>query len=210
MKFELSNYFSPFELFSALIPGGVGAFIIWTLLQNSGLGNNLPALTETTGLLLFGVASLILGYAVQPPAHLLNIAYDRTYRAYRRRKGDPYLEFAKQRAVKDNPIILETGSVYEWAKTRLQAVDPQAEKHIGNIQGISKMFRGLCFFAIIGAAAAVILGQWQMALLLLVLAGLFFLVFCERRWTASSYVYQRLKELETDKVKTKRKKQKAS
>jgi hypothetical protein len=203
MDFKLSDYFSPFEFFSAIVPGGIGTFILWTLLQNSSLVNKLPSLSGTPAWIAFVVISFILGYVIQPPAHILNIAYDNTYRAYHRRKGDPYLDFAKAQLAKESPVLLETNSVYEWAKTKVQAKDPLADKHIGTMQGISKMFRSLCLFVIVGMIVALVLGQWIIGLGLLGMAGLFFYIFCERRWATSMYVYQRLRELESKNKKAK-------
>jgi hypothetical protein len=192
MGYKPSDFFiGSFEFFSVIIPGAIGTYILWFLFKDTQLSSAFPIPAGTAAWIAFAVTSFILGYAVQPPSHILNRLYDYTYRRYQRRKGDPLLDFATSKAKLAIPNITKTGSVYEWTRVEVLAKDPSIKDDVEKTQGVSKLFRSLCFFVLIGVLGAFWLKQWSIGGVLLVAAVVFFLIFCERRWSASSLVYQR-------------------
>lgn len=186
------------DLFGVLVPGAVGAAVLGLLFRSSQFAPTFMNLSTTAQWAAFGVASLVLGYLAYPPSHLFNKAYNLTYRRWKRAKGDALLEFAAHEAEKRVPDIRETGSVYEWAKTRVEAKDKSISREIGRIQGFSKMFRSLSLYLLIGVVAFGIQQEWEFCLASFIGLLLCFLVFCERRWAATTLVYQRFMDLEEE------------
>jgi hypothetical protein len=129
------------EFFSVIVPGSVGAWLASQLLRGSEWESQFRALSAAAQWAVFLVAALFLGFLLHPPAHVLNVVYDRTYRRWKRAKSDPLLQFARAEAEKRVPGISTSGSVYEWAKTRVESKDRNVAREVQFIQGISKMFR---------------------------------------------------------------------
>jgi len=192
MSYKPKDFFlGPFEFFSALIPGVIGVLLLWFIFDKSQIHEFILSKPDAVKWIAFAVASLVLGYALHPPSHILNKLYNYTYRAYRRRKGDTYYEFAKEKALEENPNILKTGSVYEWAKEKVEFKEPSLMDRVGMIQGISKLFRSLCLFILIAIILTMLKASWELLSYLLVAFIVFFLVYSERRWHATCYVYRR-------------------
>ena len=182
------------EVFSALVPGGIALYALrWAGVSSGVLDASWPS--QALDWVVFIVGSLVLGYLAHPPAHVLNIVYDSTYRRWRRRGGDPLLDYARRAAARS---IGPKDSVYAWAKSEVAAASERDELRINQIEGISKMFRTLTFLAIVSAIISVILQAWPIAGALGMAAVMSFLVFSERRFAATKEVYQCLRRVESE------------
>jgi len=200
MAFEPGKWFiSGLEFFGVLVPGAVALYIL--LFTGRAVGIMLgidpewPKTTLDTAIFL-GI-SFIIGQLLHPPAHVLNVLYDWTYRVWHRRKGDPLLERVRKLAGAD---VGPTGSYYAWAKSEVAAVDAKQAAKIDLYEGISKMFRTLAFLALLATIVVpaariggiviptVEVSVWSAGWF--VFAVLSFLVFCERRFASTQEAYQ--------------------
>jgi hypothetical protein len=178
------------------VPGAIVTYVALKFSPGTPLEEHIKLIGGgAEGWAVFAVVSLVIGYAIQPPSHILNWVYDHTYRARRRQQVDHLYEFATARATKSIPNILETGSVYAWAELDVRSRDPTAGQSVDLIQGVSKLFRSLALICLVGFAVALYKGAWMFAIILALLTVIFFLVYAERRWNATYFVYQRFKAL---------------
>jgi hypothetical protein len=180
------------QFLSALLPGGVVLFGLVFVL--GALGVSVPILLPegTVKWIVYGIASLLVGYLLQVPARWLDPVYDRTYARMRRRNGDPLLDYAKREA---EPYIGKHGSVYGWARGKVHVEDPRLIADVDFIEGISKLFRTLSFSAFISALLGLMTGRSIAALTFLIFAILSFFVFSERRFAATGTLYQYVRHL---------------
>lgn len=141
------------------------------------------------------------GYLVHPPAHVLNRLYDHTYRARRRREGDPLSEYAIGIARSEGG---PNASAYAWAKSELLEKSPSTITLVDRIEGISKGFRTISFVSLVLGILFGILKQWSWAASLLAVGVLSFFVFSERRYAASAHLYQTLRRTREESTPPKR------
>jgi len=193
LQFDPSKFFvGALEFFGALLPGAIILYVGRFVAISAGMIENGTWPNKTIDWVLFVVGSLVLGYLAQPPAHVLNKLYDRTYRARKRWQGDPLLAYARQEA---ESHVGPEDSVYVWAKSEVGYASAQQLARIDRIEGISKMFRTLAFLAIIGAALSLVVGEWLWASILCGVSVLSFFVFAERRFASAKEVYQSLRRI---------------
>lgn len=194
MSFDPQKWFmSALLFFGVLVPGTVAVAILAELARRWGA--TLPAgwpPASTFDWTTFLVAGFIVGYLAHPPSHVLNLLYNRTYRAWRRPTEDRRLDALRSIAGDE---VGPTDSYYHWAKARLSKA-PAELARVETIEGISKGFRTLALISAVGFALSVTTGDWLVALICLVLFGLAFLVFCERRLAATSEAYSSVIDLE--------------
>lgn len=195
MPFRLTEYFGVQELLGVLVPGVVGVALMYYLLRDTAWVAQFQTLPQLAQWVLFGISGLILGWLAYPAAHIFNVLYDRTYRRWRKAKVAALYDYAKREADARVTNISQTGSVYEWARTRVEAEDRSLASKLGGIQGVSKLFRTLCLFLVVATGIALWRGPGELALILAVLLVVSFLVFAERRLAATCLVYQRLMDI---------------
>jgi hypothetical protein len=189
-------YIGAFEFFGVLLPGALLTYFALKLSPGTPLEPHVKLVGGgTEGWAVFLVVSFIIGWAIQPPAHILNWVYDHTYRALKRRRGDDLYEFAQQQMKKDIPKMVETASVYRWAEVEVRARDKEAAQELALTQGVSKLFRAITLFLLVVTGIAIFSATWLWATVGLAAAIAFFLIFAERRWNASCLVYQRFKAI---------------
>lgn len=195
MSFGPKNWFiNALLFFGVLAPGAVAVAILVELARRWGA--TLPVewpLVSAFDWTAFLVAGFIVGYLAHPPSHVLNYLYNRTYRAWRRRSGDLRLDEVRRIAGRE---VGTSDSYYDWAKARLKSKAPTELARVETIEGISKGFRTLTLIAAIGFGLAAATGEGLIALICLILFGLAFLVFCERRFTATNEAYSSVIALE--------------
>ena len=123
---------STLEFFGVFVPGAV---LLWAL-RIIAISNNLIKDTswpdKTIEYFIFVVASFILGYLIYPPAHVLNKLYDAMYLKWKRKDGDPLLDYARERAA---PYLNPKASVYAWAKSEVSAASPDHVIKIDRLEG---------------------------------------------------------------------------
>lgn len=192
MEFRLKDwYLGPWELFAVLIPGGIALFVIrWIVVAEDIVDKSWP--NTTLDWAAFIVLAFILGYLAHPPSHILNELYNRTYRRWRRRKGDPLLLWARDTAGDD---LGPNDSLYAWAKSELSSRSAEQELKIELIEGVSKMFRTLTLLLLLSSIGAAVFAGFELGLGLALMAVGSFFVFAERRYSATKEVYQRLKSI---------------
>jgi hypothetical protein len=99
LQFDPSKLFlGALEFFGALLPGAVILYVGRFVAISAGLIEKGTWPDKAIDWVVFVVGSLVLGYLAHPPAHVLNKLYDRTYRARKRRQGDPLLDYARREA----------------------------------------------------------------------------------------------------------------
>jgi hypothetical protein len=178
-------------MFAVLVPGGVAMLAIrWLLVQEQIVAASWP--DTILDWASFIVGSFIIGYLAHPPSHVLNKLYNQTYRRWKRRKGDPLLAWARNAAGSD---VGPDDSIYAWAKSELSSRSNEQASKVELIEGVSKMFRTLTLLLLVAAVGAGVLGNLHVCLVLVLLALCSFLVFSERRFSATKETYQRLKRI---------------
>lgn len=195
MSFDPQKWFiSALLFFGVLVPGSIAVAILGELVRR--WGGTLPVTwppASTFDWTAFLVTGFVAGYLAHPPSHVLNVLYNRTYRAWRRRNGDRLLDEIRRIAGDE---VGPNGSHYAWATRRLRSRAPRDLAHVEMVEGISKGFRTLALIAAIGVVLASATGQGLIALICLILFCLAFLVFCERRFAATSEAYGSVTALE--------------
>jgi hypothetical protein len=181
----LTDMLSPKELLGYVVPGAV---LVYGLALSGGAVLPLPEGWPASAFdqLIAAVLSLIAGYLIQEPAHLLNYPYDKLYAPWRRRKGDRLHDEARRLAGDD---VGPGESLYAHASGALRA-DPARHRGAAFAEGVSKLFRALAFalygLAVwLGAAA----GMWPHAAAAFGLALLATLVFFRQRHQATCEFY---------------------
>jgi hypothetical protein len=197
MSYKPSDFFlTAFEFFGVLLPGALLTYATLKFSPGTPLEPHVKLVGGgAEGWAAFATVSFIIGWAIQPPSHVFNWLYDRTYRAWKRRRGDDLYEFAKRQAKQDIPNMVKTASIYRWAEVEVLARDKEAAQALAMAQGISKFFRAITLFLLIATGVAVYRSAWLWAAVLLACGVSSFLVFAERRWNASCLVYQRFKTI---------------
>jgi hypothetical protein len=188
VTFDPAKWFlSPRDLFGALAPGAIGVFIWSQLAAPWGLPVVAWPPAGAADWAVFIAAAFVVGKLAEPPGHLLNAVYNRTYRAWRRRNGDPRLARVAEIAAGH---VGPHDSLYGWAESHVAQAAPASFERVDRMQGVSKGFRTLALIALTGAALAAATLQWPVAAASLAVFLLAFLVFCERRYAATEEVYQ--------------------
>jgi hypothetical protein len=195
MDFDPQKWFiNALLFFGVLAPGLVAVAILAELARQWGAALPMgwpPASTFEWSAFL--VAGFICGYLAHPPSHVLNALYDRTYRVWRRRLGDPLVDEVRKIAGAE---VGPGGSLYDWSKRRLKSKSPNDLARVETMEGISKGFRTLALIAAIGVVLAGATGEVEVSLACLIGFGLAFLVFCERRFAATCEAYGSVIDLE--------------
>jgi hypothetical protein len=190
MKFP-SLPLSAQDILGVIVPGAVGAWIIFALFREFTVAQAFIDLSKEGQWTAFTLAALILGLLSQPLSHPLNRLYDGTYRRWRRRYGDPHLDFATKEAEKYLPNLHLRHSIYEWAKTEVEKEDKTIGQQIGRLQGFSKLCRSLSLYLLIGAAVLAFYQKWVLSLICIAIFFPSIIVFFQQRYAATCLVYQR-------------------
>jgi hypothetical protein len=189
-------FLNAFSFFGVVVPGALLTYAVLKFNPGTPLEPHIKLVQGgTEGWLVFAGASLILGWAIQPPSSIVvDWVYDNTYRKWKRRQGDANYEFAKRKAREEIP---ESYSIYKWAENDVRAREPETALELNMAQGISKLFRALTLFCLVACGLAFYRAAWGWGVALLVGGVVCFLVFAERRWSATLLVYQRFRAIHT-------------
>ncbi len=115
MVFEPPKWFiNALPFFGVLAPGLVAVAILAELARHWGAALPMgwpPA--SAFEWLAFLVAGFICGYLAHTPSHVLNALYDRTYRVWHRRLGDPLVDEVRKIAGAE---VGPGGSLYDYIR----------------------------------------------------------------------------------------------
>jgi hypothetical protein len=177
------------DFFAILLPGALLSFAFKTTATKYVFGPVLPAIhSQAEGWVVFLFAAYLLGQFVSLlGATFMDSIYDHTYLPYKRRKGDPRYDKAKELAGEYSKI----SGVLKWAAAYVRLHKPEAAMEIERFEATSKFFRSLFVVLLIYASAFASACQWLAFATSLGLLGLSFWRFCNQRWkfTELSYLY---------------------
>jgi hypothetical protein len=197
MSAKPSDYFlGALEFFGVLGPGALFTYAALKLSPGTPLEQHVQLVGGgTEGWVVFFAVAFVIGWAIQPPSHVLNWLYDHTYREWKRMQPDDLLKFAEAEVRKSVPNMAKRVSVYRWAEVEVTYRDRNAAGDIALNQGVSKLFRGLTLFCLLACGLVFFRGELWLGCGFLLGAFICFLVFAGRRWHATCLVYQRFKAI---------------
>lgn len=194
MSFKPQEYFLNFSsLVSRVIPGSV---LIYALII-SGYSQKLaftvpftPGSVEAWAVFL--VASYFVGHFVQLLSSVLNLAYDNWYQNWKRRKGDPLHDSAKQlknRILGKYPALKNTKGTFPYARNYVAAIDKDMDAKLDEINAESDFFRSLVIIFLLTALLFIGNQTWQTITVCLAMAFGSFWRYLDLRWKNTNRTY---------------------
>jgi hypothetical protein len=106
------------DFFSIVLPGALLAFLFLDFARQNVFGKLMPTIDGTVaGWISFALASYLLGHlASLIGARVLDSIYDWTYVKYKRRKGDPLLEYTRELKAQSLGARENIANAYKWAR----------------------------------------------------------------------------------------------
>ncbi|MBV2360366.1 hypothetical protein KUH32_11305 [Thalassococcus sp. CAU 1522] len=169
-----------------LVPG---TLLLWVLVQvEAARVGFLPADWPVTALDSAAAVALIvvLGVAMQMLGHVFKPVYDRVYKPWRRRKGDPVKARFDDRIAAEGVAFPQP---YTYAKSALANAERPVDRVL-MLEGISKMFRAVALGGLVTTGLAAALEWWSIAALSIAVLLSAFWVHAHYRFEATQEVYQ--------------------
>src|SRR5687767_10726413 len=165
-----------------LLPGAIATFIVLRVIEYTRPPLPFAIPTGAMGWGVFVVSALVLGFMIQPLAQVLDRVYEKVYRRFRDVKNDTLVAFAEREA---KLFIGPNGSVFDFARKGIETAGVPKVVKIRRMEGISKLARGVSFFALLAAISAGLVEYWSACTSFLLLGVIAFFVFAETRWAAT-------------------------
>ena len=196
MSFKPQEYFLNFSsLVSRVIPGSV---LIYALIISGYSQKFMYTSPFKAGSVeawaVFLVASYFMGHFVQLLSSVLNFTYDNWYQGWKRRKGDPLHDSAKQlknRILGKYPALKNTKGTFPYARNYVAAVDKDMDSKLDEIKAESEFFRSLVVIFLIAALLFIGNQTWLIIVACLAMAVVSFGRYLDLRWknTIRTYLF---------------------
>lgn len=189
MSYKPADFFvGVMDFFSVLLPGALLAFLGSEFATRYVFVPPLPQLpTAAARWVAFAFAAYLLGqFTFLVSATFMDTLYDRTYRDYRRRKGDA--GYARAKAIEGEADSSIAG-VLKWANVFVRTHNPAMGDQLDQLEATSKFFRSVTIVLAVFAIVLLASGKIAAALVCLLLVGLSFWRFANQRWKFTELTY---------------------
>jgi len=175
------------DFFAIILPGALLSLLFQEAADKYFFGTIVPPIrSEAVGWVAFIFASYLLGQFVSlVGATFMDWIYDHTYLAYKRRRGDPRYDMAKE--LQGNHAAI--AGVLKWASAYVRLRNSDAAGEMDRFEATSKFFRSLVLVLLAYAVASFLASGWLAFGASVVLLVLSFWRFANQRWKFTEWAY---------------------